>query len=96
MEETGLLRGWRAEDERAFSPCRGLILSTDMEKHARLTADFVEAAESMDVFFEAEEEGRRRARGGARGRGRQRARDADADCARRLGARKRWRTPVWR
>ena len=42
MEETGLLRGWRAEDERAFRALVGrLILSTDMEKHARLTADFI-------------------------------------------------------
>ena len=96
MEETGLLRGWRAEDERAFRALVGrLILSTDMEKHARLTADFVEAAESMDVFFEAEEEAEASREGAAEreGGGRQRARDADADCARRLGARKRWRDP---
>ena len=96
MEETGLLRGWRAEEERAFRALVGrLILSTDMEKHARLTADFVEAAESMDVFFEAEEEAEASREGAAEreGGGRQRARDADADCARRLGARKRWRDP---
>jgi hypothetical protein len=50
LRQHGVTRGWEAERARGFRAMLGrLILSTDMENHARIVADFVDAAASAGM-----------------------------------------------
>ena len=56
LRQHGVIRRWGAERARGFRAMLGrLILSTDMENHARLVADFVDAAVIREDGTDADE-----------------------------------------